>query len=78
MIWEKRYIHEIGLFQGKYGFKNVIVFKEEGVEDFSNISGYQTIKYNNDPEEGFNKLRKYLLKLNEELQSNYDGKKADI
>jgi predicted nucleotide-binding protein len=38
-------IHEIGLFQGRLGFSKAIVLKEEGVEEFSNISGIQQIRY---------------------------------
>jgi predicted nucleotide-binding protein len=30
-------IHEVGLFQGKIGFKKAIILIEEGCEDFSNI-----------------------------------------
>lgn len=40
-------IHEIGLFQGKLGFNRAIVMMENGVEEFSNISGVQQIRYNN-------------------------------
>ncbi len=40
-------IHEIGLFQGKLGFNRAIVMMENGVEEFSNISGVQQIRYKN-------------------------------
>lgn len=32
-------IHEVGLFQGRLGFKKAIVLLEEGCEEFSNIHG---------------------------------------
>lgn len=53
-------IHEIGLFQGKHGIRGVIIFQEEGVEEFSNIAGLQTIKYKSKPEEGFHDLEEAL------------------
>ena len=56
-------IHEIGLFQGKYGTERVIIFEEEGVDIYSNISGLQTIKFRKNPEEGFYKLEKALKKI---------------
>lgn len=40
-------IHEIGLFQGKLGFNRAIVMMENEVEEFSNISGVQQIRYTN-------------------------------
>jgi len=38
-------IHEIGLFQGKLGFRKAIVLLEEGTEEFSNIQGIQQIRF---------------------------------
>jgi predicted nucleotide-binding protein len=38
-------IHEIGLFQGKLGFKKVALLEQEGTESFSNIHGLQTIPF---------------------------------
>ena len=38
-------IHEIGLFQGRLGFSKAIVLKENGVEEFSNISGLNQIRF---------------------------------
>lgn len=38
-------IHEAGLFQGRLGFNRVIILKEEGVEEFSNIAGLQYISF---------------------------------
>lgn len=38
-------IHEIGLFQGRLGFKRAIVLLEEGCEEFSNIIGLSQIRF---------------------------------
>ena len=38
-------IHEIGLFQGKLGFKKAIILLEEGCEEFSNIHGLIQIRF---------------------------------
>jgi predicted nucleotide-binding protein len=38
-------IHEIGLFQGRYGFERAIVLLEEGCEAFSNIDGLGQIRF---------------------------------
>ncbi len=38
-------IHEIGLFQGKLGFKKAIILLEEGCEEFSNIHGLGQIRF---------------------------------
>jgi len=38
-------IHEIGLFQGRIGFKKVVLLKQEGVEEFTNIAGLQYIPF---------------------------------
>lgn len=38
-------IHEIGLFQGTLGFDKVIILKQEGIEEFSNIAGLQYIPF---------------------------------
>ena len=32
-------VHEIGFFQGKFGRENVLVLRQESVEEFSNIAG---------------------------------------
>lgn len=41
-------IHEVGLFQGKLGFKKSIVVLEEGCNEFTNISGVQQIRFKKD------------------------------
>ena len=38
-------IHEIGLFQGKLGFRKAIVLLEEGCQEFSNIIGLTQIRF---------------------------------
>lgn len=38
-------VHEAGLFQGRLGFSRAIMIVEEGVEDFSNISGIHQIRF---------------------------------
>ena len=38
-------IHEIGLFQGKLGFRRAIVLLEEGCSEFSNIIGLGQIRF---------------------------------
>jgi predicted nucleotide-binding protein len=38
-------IHEIGLFQGRLGFKRAIVLLEDGCEEFSNITGIGQIRF---------------------------------
>ena len=38
-------IHELGLFQGKLGFKRALILLEEGVSEFSNIHGVQQIRF---------------------------------
>ncbi len=38
-------IHEIGLFQGRLGFQRVVLLKQEGIEEFSNVAGLQYIAF---------------------------------
>ena len=38
-------IHELGLFQGRLGFRRAIVVISEGVEEFSNVHGLNQIRY---------------------------------
>ncbi|MCP4648595.1 MAG: nucleotide-binding protein [PVC group bacterium] len=38
-------VHEIGLFQGKLGFKKAIILMEEECEEFSNITGISQIRF---------------------------------
>lgn len=38
-------IHELGLFQGRLGFKRAIAILEKGVMEFSNINGVNQIRF---------------------------------
>ena len=38
-------IHEVGLFQGRLGFRKAIILLEEGCEEFSNIHGLIEIRF---------------------------------
>jgi predicted nucleotide-binding protein len=38
-------IHELGLFQGRLGWRRAIILLEEGVKEFSNIQGLNTIRF---------------------------------
>ena len=38
-------VHEVGLFQGRLGFRHAIVLLEDGCEDFSNIAGLTQIRF---------------------------------
>jgi predicted nucleotide-binding protein len=38
-------VHEVGLFQGRLGFKRAIVMLEEGCNEFSNIDGLDQIRF---------------------------------
>jgi len=57
-------IHEAGLFQGRLGFDKVIILKQEGIEEFSNIAGLQYIPFSTDNiEQCFYELQRKLKKL---------------
>lgn len=58
-------IHEIGLFQGRRGFNRVILLQQTGTEDFSNIAGLQTVRFNDRVEEAFYDLDRAVRKLQE-------------
>jgi predicted nucleotide-binding protein len=38
-------VHEVGLFQGRLGFRKAIVLLEEGCEEFSNIAGLSQVRF---------------------------------
>jgi predicted nucleotide-binding protein len=38
-------VHEAGLFQGKLGFRNAIIFIEDGCQGFSNVDGLTVIRF---------------------------------
>jgi predicted nucleotide-binding protein len=57
-------IHEAGLFQGRLGFDKVIILKQEGIEEFSNIAGLQYIPFSKDNiEQSFYELQRKFKKL---------------
>jgi predicted nucleotide-binding protein len=54
-------IHEAGLFQGKLGFKKAVLLKQEGIEEFTNVSGLQYIEFSeNKIEQTFYELQRVL------------------
>lgn len=56
-------IHEAGLFQGRLGFDKVVILKQDGTEEFSNIAGLQYIPFSNENvEHCFHELRRKLKK----------------
>ena len=64
-------VHEIGLFQGRHGFDNVIVFQQENVDSFSNIHGLQSVRYSDRPEDGFYELGRALAKVIERRSESF-------
>ena len=57
-------IHEAGLFQGRLGFNQVVLLKQDKTEDFTNIDGLQYISFNGDKiEQTFYELDRTLKKL---------------
>lgn len=56
-------IHEAGLFQGRLGFDRVVILKQNGVEEFSNIAGLQYIPFQDtNVEQAFYELQRKLKK----------------
>lgn len=56
-------IHECGLFQGRLGFDNVVLLKQEGTEELSNLAGLQYIPFNGENiEQTFYELQRKLKK----------------
>jgi predicted nucleotide-binding protein len=54
-------IHEAGLFQGRLGFNKVVILKQEGLENFSNVDGLQYIPFSGDSiEQTFYELQRVL------------------
>ncbi len=57
-------IHEAGLFQGRLGFDKVLILKQDGIEEFSNIAGLQYIPFSKDNiEQSFYELQRKFKKL---------------
>ena len=38
-------VHEAGLFQGRLGFTRALLLLEDGVEEFSNVQGVQSVRF---------------------------------
>jgi predicted nucleotide-binding protein len=55
-------IHELGLFQGRLGWKKAIILLEDGCEEFSNILGLTQIRFANGKieKQQFNKVQSVL------------------
>jgi len=54
-------VHEVGLFQGRFGFEKVAVLEQDGIEGFSNLAGLQVIRFPNERvEAGFYELDRML------------------
>jgi len=54
-------IHEVGLFQGRLGFRRAIVLLEEGCAEFSNITGISQIRFpKGDIKAKFEEIRRVL------------------
>ena len=54
-------IHEIGLFQGRLGFRKAIVMLEHGCNEFSNLAGVGEIRFGKgDIESRFEEVRRTL------------------
>jgi hypothetical protein len=53
-------IHETGLAQGKLGFNKVVILKQDGVEELSNLAGLQYISFKDRIEQSFYDLGKVL------------------
>ncbi|WON93649.1 nucleotide-binding protein [Sphingobacterium sp. UGAL515B_05] len=57
-------IHEAGLFQGRLGFDKVIILKQGGLEEFTNIAGLQYIPFSDENiEQSFYELQRKFKKL---------------
>ncbi|HXI24296.1 MAG TPA: LON peptidase substrate-binding domain-containing protein [Pyrinomonadaceae bacterium] len=67
-------VHEIGLFQGRFGFDRVILVQQANTEDFSNLAGLQTIRFDKRVEEGFYDLRRAI----EELQRTAPAREPQL
>lgn len=56
-------IHEIGLFQGRLGFRKVALMRQQNVREFSNLAGYQDLRFDgNNINSKFEELRAMLVR----------------
>lgn len=54
-------VHEVGLFQGRLGFRHAIVVLEHGCAEFSNITGLGQIRFSKgNIKEAFEQIREVL------------------
>jgi predicted nucleotide-binding protein len=53
-------VHETGLAQGKLGFSKVVILRQDGVEEITNLSGLQYISFASRIEQGFYDLDRAL------------------
>jgi len=54
-------VHEVGLFQGRLGFKRVVMLRQDGLEDFTNVHGIQYIPFPKDNiEQTFYELQRVI------------------
>jgi len=38
-------VHEVGVFQGRFGFRRVAMLIQDGVEEFTNVTGIMPIRF---------------------------------
>lgn len=66
-------IHEIGFCQGAFGRENVLVLKQKGVEEFTNISGIVYEEFIGDSiSSTFERIRQELDDLAERIEEEYE------
>jgi len=54
-------VHEAGLFQGRLGFKKVVLLVQKGLENFTNVDGLQYMPFSNENiEQSFYELQRVL------------------
>ncbi|BBH19808.1 hypothetical protein Back11_11530 [Paenibacillus baekrokdamisoli] len=54
-------VHEAGLFQGKLGFNKVVILRQDGLDDFSNVDGLQYIGFSGENiEQAFYEIQRVL------------------
>ena len=54
-------VHEVGLFQGRLGFKRTVLLCQDGVKAFTNVAGLQHIGFTGDSiEQTFYELQRVL------------------
>ena len=66
-------VHEIGFCQGTFGRQNVLVLRQNGIEDFSNLSGivYESFEGDN-IKSTFEKIRQEL----EEFEADWEAEES--